>query len=404
MSSFARVSAAIALGVFAISAVASAQTQPADPVQEARMRLGVVGVSPRFGVTNIGVDTNVFNSAINPQRDYTFTVRPSLDLWLRTKRGLLSANGRSDLVYFQKFHSQRAVNAFGSIQYEYPFNRVRPFVRFEGTNAYDRPGYEIDVRARRFEHAASAGVDVRVGGKSFLELSGRRQETKYADGEMFNGQALDRALNRTVEALDLTWRQRLTVLTTWVVRGSGERERFQFETRRHADSVKVETGFELGRLALIRGRAFAGYRRLQAAAGGTMPQFSGVTANVDASYTAPSQTRVNVATTRDLQYSYDVTRPYYVQTGWTGSVTQHIVGQWDLRVLGGRETLAYRSYLATPREPEPDFVNRFGGGIGYQLGGAMRVSFDVESVQRESRRPEANYKSIRAGASVTYGY
>lgn len=47
-----------------------------DPVADAPIRLGVVGVRPRLGITDFGVDTNVFNSQTNKQRDITFTIRP----------------------------------------------------------------------------------------------------------------------------------------------------------------------------------------------------------------------------------------------------------------------------------------------------------------------------------------
>ncbi len=55
---------------------------------------------------------------------------------------------------------------------------------------------------------------------------------------------------------------------------------------RNSDSLRFSSGFELGRLALVRGSAFAGYRRLTPADGGTLPKFSGVTADVDVSYQA----------------------------------------------------------------------------------------------------------------------
>jgi hypothetical protein len=383
------------------AAPASAQTPQTDPVEEAPIRLGVIGLAPTFAVTNLGVDTNVFNSPDNPQSDFTVTGSPGLSLWLRTQRGLLSTSGRIDLVYYNKFSTERSVNGFGSVQYEYRFNRFRPFITFTALNTRERPGYEIDVRARRFENVLTTGVDFRVASKSFLALSGRRQQFDYLGEVEVEGQPLNEALNRTLEAVDLTWRQNLTVLTTWVVRASGERERFEFDERRNGDSARVITGVELGRFALIRGQVFIGYRRLVGTDGGQLPEFSGATADVDVSYSAPTQTRLRLAIKRDLQYSFEIESPYYVQTSWTGTLTQRITGRWDLQLSGGRDYLAYESIPASGRR---DHIDRVGGGIGYQLGENVRASFDVNSIQRQSDAPGRDFKTLLAGFSITYGF
>jgi hypothetical protein len=391
--------------LFAASATAAWAQQPdEDPVAEAPIRVGVVGLAPRFSVANIGVDTNVFNSASDPERDFTFTGTPALNLWMRTHRGLLTATGRMDFVYFDTFTAERSLNLTGDLKYEYRFNRLRPFVKFGGTNTRERPGYEIDVRARRFENALNVGVDYRLGSKSFLGVSGRRSQVEYDGDAVFGGRALNQALNRTLQAVDLTWRQELTVLTTWVVRGSGEQERFQFDERRNGDSTRVETGFELGRFALIRGQAFVGYRRLVGADGGTLPQFAGITSDVNVSYSAPSQTRLGLAVNRDVQYSFEIDTPFYVQTGWTASITQRIIGRWDIQGTAGRDRLAYRANELFAGRERLDRIDRVGGGIGYQFGEDTRVGFDVHSFQRQSDLATRTYRTLRAGASVTYGF
>jgi len=380
-----------------------AQQPTPDPVAEAPIRLGVFGFAPRIAVTNLGVDTNVFNTAENPQRDFTFTTGPTVDFWMRTQRGLLSVSGRLDFVYFGKFRSERSINGSGAINYMYRFNRLRPFVTFAGLNTRERPGYEIDVRARRFDNTLTAGADVVLTSKSFLQISARRQGVDYAGEAVFQGRPLNQLLNRRLQGVDLAWRQRLTPLTTWVVRGSGERERFEFTANRNGDSARVMTGFEMGRFALIRGTTFIGYRRLVGAHGGTIPDFSGVTADVNVSYTAPSQSRFSLQVARDVHYSYEEVTPYYVQTGWTAAVTQRITGKWDLQLLGGRDWLAYRG-APNVRGNRVDILNRVGGGLGYQVGTDTRLALDVISYQRQSEALARDYKTLRVGTSVTYGF
>jgi hypothetical protein len=386
-----------------VSSSAFAQQAPTnDPVASAPIRVGAVGIAPRISLSNLGVDTNVFNEVSDPKRDFTVTVSPGSDFWLRTGKGLLTVSGAVELVHFNKYQTERSVNSNASGLYEVRFNRVRPYASASTLNTRQRPGFEIDARARHYETDFHLGTDVRVLSKGSARIDFRHLNYSFAGEEVFNGRALNQELNRTLRAADLGWRHRLTALTTLVARVSRETERFEFENARNSDSVRVSTGVELGRLALIRGSAFLGYRKLTAADGGTLPGFSGLTSDIDVSYTAPTQTRLGIAVDRDIQYSYEQATPYYVQTGWTGTLTQRVVGRWDVQLSGGRDRLSYQA--TNPRDARRDFVGRYGGGVGYTLGEQIRTSFDVNSFYRSSDVPGREYGGIRAGVSVTYAY
>ncbi|HWI20249.1 MAG TPA: outer membrane beta-barrel protein [Vicinamibacterales bacterium] len=377
-------------------------TESDDPVADAPIRLGVVGVRPRLGITDFGVDTNVFNSQTNKQRDVTFTIRPGTQLFLRTGRGLLTVDGGIDLVYFREFATERSLNSNVNAQYEFRLNRLRPFLGVSTLNTRERPGYEIDVRARRYETGFRGGADFRVASKSLVRAEIRRLKSSFDGDAVFGGRPLNQALSRDLIAIDLGWRQRLTALTTWVTRLSVEQERFEFENLRDSNTFRASTGFELGRFALIRGSAFVGYRRLKGTDESAIPAFSGITSDVNVSYTAPSQTRLSLEADRDLQYSYDLLTPYYIQTGWTATVTQRVVGRWDVQATGGRDRLAYQGIIdAIDRR---DFVGRWGGGAGYNAGEQFRIGFNVQSFYRSSELPGREYGGVRAGFSVTYGY
>ncbi len=390
--------------VMSFSLAASAQQVPTDdPVASAPVRLGVFGLDPGVSLTNLGVDTNVFNTVDNRQRDLTYTVSPDLSVWLRTGRGLLSVSGAMQFVYFQEFETERAMNSNASGRYEFRFNRLRPYASASTVNAKERPGYEIDIRARRYETDLHAGADFRVASKSTVRLDLRNLDYRFAGDEVFDGQALNEQLNRTLRAVDVSWRQQLTALTNWITHVSRETERFEFNDLRNSDSFRLSSGFELGRFALIRGSAFAGFRKLTPADGGVIPEFTGVTADVDVSYTMPTQTRLGAAVERDVQYSYEDRTPYYIQTGWTATLTQRVTGRWDVQLSGGRDRLAYQAIIEAI-DARTDFIGRFGGGVGYELGDQIRASFDVSSYHRSSQIPGRDYGGVRAGVSVTYGY
>jgi hypothetical protein len=390
--------------LLARSGAAQQVPSPADdPAAEAPVRFGVLAFDPRITLTNLGVDTNVFNDVDDPQSDFTFALKPGTDMFIRTGRGLLTVSGNVEFVYFSEFETERSINSDVLGRYEFRFNRLRPYVSAGWLDTSQRPGYEIDARARHYEADYHAGTDLRIASKSTLRLDFRHLDYSFDGDEVFDGKALHEELNRTLRAIEVSWRQRLTALTTWVTRISQGAERFESETVRNSDSFSVSSGFELGRFALIRGDAFLGFRNLQPADGGIFPEFNGVTADVNVFYTAPSQTRLGAAVARDIQYSYENRTPYYVQTGWTVSLTQRVTGRWDVELTGSRDRLAYQAIVPAV-DARTDFVSRFGGGVGYSFGEQMRVSFDVNSYHRSSELPGRDYGTIRAGVSVNYGY
>ena len=393
----------VLLYALSFSGAAYAQQAPTDdPVASAPIRIGAVGIGPSFAITNFGWDNNVFNEVENQKGDFTLTFTPAADVWLRTGRGLLTFEGRLDLVYYAEYANQRAVNSHASGLYELRFSRIRPLASFAVADVMDRPGYEIDTRVRTFEDTLKAGLDVRLGSKTFFETSYRHQESVYADDAFYNGQDLGQVLDRKTDAVDGTLRYGMTSQTTMFLRASSEQERFVYATERNSNSGRGSIGFELGRLALIRGTAIVGFRSMAAAEGGTIPPFRGLTADVDVTYTSPSQTRISAKIPRDIQYSYDPITPYYIQTGIELTVTQRITGRWDFQLLGARDRLDYQSSV-DPNAERTDHVSRVGGGFGYQLAEHTRLGFNVESSQRQSPlQPE--YRSLRAFGAVTYVY
>jgi hypothetical protein len=395
-----RVMRSVCVALMAMTLRAEAQERRGDPVAEAPFRLGPAGVAPSVALSNLGVDGNVFNSTTDPQKDFTVTATPGARVWLRTERGLLSLEGRADLVYYATYTSERSMNPFGSIAYEYPFLRVRPFVSYSVLNSKERSGYEIDLRIRRVEDTVRAGGVFPIGSVSAFEVARRHDRIKFDEDVDVDG-PVSQTLDRTRDAWDAQWRQELTSLTTWLVEAAHEQERFDFESRRNSDSVRIRSGFELNPLALIRGKALIGYRHLRSAEGGTLAEFSGMTADVNIAYTAPSQTRVELAVTRDLHYSLHVDQPYYVQTGLTVVGTQRVFRQWDVRVTGGRDLLDYTS--VNGGDGPHDRISRIGVGVGLEIRDDVRVGFDVSLQQRLSPLETRGYRAYKSGVSVTYG-
>jgi hypothetical protein len=154
---------------------------------------------------------------------------------------------------------------------------------------------------------------------------------------------------------------------------------------------------------LIRGTAIVGFLSLVPSDGASFEKYSGATADVDVAYTAPTRTRLALGVDRDVQYSSDFLEVYYLQTGWTATVTQRLIGRWDLQLQGGQDRLNFEGIASRAGGNRVDTVDRFGGGIGFEIRPGTRISFDVRAFQRDSPVPSRDYNTLRAGLSVNYG-
>jgi len=359
--------------------------------------------TPSIALTDVGVDNNVFNEADNPKQDTTAAIGPAVALWMNLGRGRLSGTSSGQYLYFKQYDNQRSWNTRTTLRLELPLIRFKPFVAGTYVNTRERPGFEIDSRARRRDQSATVGSEVRVGGKTTLVFSGSLAQLAYDKNETFLGAALAKTLDRQTNTETLEFRYALTPLTTFVIGADAIQERFVTGTERNADSIKVMPGFELKPLALISGKVAVGFRHFDALNGET-PDFDGVVAMVDARYSLAA-TSFRIAVNRDLTYSFEPTEPYYALTDSTLTVTQRITYVWDVVGRAGRQSLAYRRFGSSGQPGERvDHGTLLGGGVGYRVGKSVRVGVDANYYRRDSSSQILrDYEGLRVGASVSYG-
>jgi len=391
--------------LFAAAQNLRAQEIP-DPAAEARIHLGPLALTPTISLVNAGIDTNVFNEPTfaGPKRDFTMTFEPKADWWLRMGPTWFLGNVTEGFVYYDKYADERSINGFYKGGWLVPLTRLTTQVNGSYLTTRDRPGFEIDERARRFETAVDGSVEVRALSRTFLGVKARRQKIEYDEGATFLEESLRLQLNRTVTEGAATFRHELTPLTSLTLDVQREQTRFDFAPLRDADSTQIAAGVKFDPYALLRGSATFGYRDFQPRAPG-LPSYKGSTAAVDLTYLALVSTKITIRGTRDVQYSYDINQPYYLQSGIGGEVMQKIIGPLDLVGRAGFATLDYRDregaeVLVAHRS---DSVRIFGGGIGYRIGKDVRLGFNVDYQKRDSQVPIRQYEGLRCGTSVTYG-
>jgi putative beta-barrel porin BBP2 len=389
--------------------IAAAQQAPTGEPDPARVRLtiGPLLVNPTISLTNLGVDNNVFNEADqqNPKQDFTVTVTPAADFWLRFGPTWLSAQIKEDLVWYQEFESERSANTTYAGNWRVPFNRL--VLRFGGSylNTHDRPGYEIDARVRRTELGYNGGVELRALAKTSLLVYASRLKVDYDDNATYQGANLQNQLNRLSTTFGGGVKYQATPLTTLSFTASRLEDRFEFSPLRDSNSNTVALLFNFDPVALIKGSASIGYRDFKPVVPG-LEAFDGFTTSVDLSYTLLSMTRFGVKGTRDVQYSFDVNQPYYLLSGVDLSIAQQVFGPFDIVGRVGRQKLAYRDRAgaAVAVSDRIDYVDSYGGSIGYHIGPELRAAFNVDHYNRVTEVTLNSYDNLRFGFSLTYGF
>jgi hypothetical protein len=396
------------LSIVAGRALAQSAPNPSEKSAHARIRIGPLALDPTLALTNAGVDTNVFNQpdALGPKRDFTITVTPVTDLWLRLGRSWLTGALREDLVYYNTYVSERSVNHYDKVGLLLPLNRLTLTAGIDYVSVRDRPGgFEIDARSQRYETGFSGSAEIRWFPKTFIGVRGDRRTVKFDSFETFAGVNLHDALSRTDTTGAITVRYHLSPLTELNLDVSREQDRFKFSSFRDSNSTQISAGVKLDPFALIKGSASFGYRNFQPLSAEVTP-YQGSTAAVNLSYVALGTTRVAVQSTRDVQYSYDINQPYYVLTGATVSIAQEIFGPVDVVGHVGAHRLDYqaRAGAVVGVSERTDHIRMYGAGIGYRMGREVRLGFNVDQWNRTSAVEARRYHGLRFGTSVTYGF
>jgi hypothetical protein len=363
-------------------------------------------VYPTLALTNLGVDNNVFNepNQADPKSDFTLTVTPAFDLRVRLGRARLTGGFREDLVYYRTYASERSANSDMKAGLEVALNRVKLTGKSSYLSTRERPGFEIDVRSQRFEAAADAGVEIRVLPKTFVGLRANQTKVNYDNDALFLGSNLQFELSRTMTTGALVARYRLTPLTSLIFDMALERDRFRFSPVRDSNSTRLAGGVKFEPRALIKGSASFGYRDFRPISPETAPYKGGV-GDVDV-YVALGPTKLGLQADRDVQYSYELDQPFYVQTGWIGSITQHLFGPIDVVGRLGLARLDYQNRVTTGlfRAERIDHMRSFGGSLAYRAARRTRVAFNVDQYHRTSSLALRQYDGLTFGTSVTYGF
>jgi hypothetical protein len=368
-------------------------------------------VAPAIGITNVGLDSNVFNEATDPKSDITATVAPSAQLWLRMGRAQVSGNTRLDAIFFKQYTGQGTVSTMNSGRLDFAFNRVRPFVSGSFLRLHDRPSPEIDVRAQRIEQAVTAGVAVRLAPRTSARVAITRNSVTFGDAGI--GTSLGQELDRSQQLRTVGLQYELTPLTMLLVDVQQEHTRFKSASDRNANGIRLFPGLIFKPTALVGGDVHVGYLTYTPE-DPRVPRFSGIVAAVNVRSIIAGVNEVSVAIERDLSHSVEA-QVYYVLTRASVTMTRQLNRRWSVSGSVSRQWLGYSSVVrggaATATDgasaldlvtTRPDTVTSAGLGVGFRLTDSARMSLAAGYAHRDAELASGRYDNLRSLASVTY--
>ena len=388
--------------LLALTACASGAGAQEPPDERAPIQLGPIGLRPRLIFSDVGFDSNVFNESVDPKNDFTLTASPTLEATFRARHLRLTYTSGGDFVYYRTYSSERSANRSFLLRADMDFTRLRLFGSLGAQQTRARMNTEVDARASRKPRSYGAGGTVKLFSRSTFGVAVRKDRNTFDPDEQFRGVNLATVFNNDLDVIEGTAAVELTPLTSLALVVSSERSRFNFSPLRDSNTLRIAPTITFSPLGLITGTASLGYRRFDGK-DPSLPDYSGLVASGSVSVLLADRFKVDATFTRDVRYSFEEQQPYYLVTGGRGTVTTLLARGFDVRVTGGRESLAYRNLGVNA----PTGLDRFivyGAGIGYRIGTQGRLGVDAEHSQRSSdRTTERGFEKNRVFGSLSWG-
>ena len=372
-----------------------------------RVRLGPLAMIPTMGLSNLGVDKNVFNDppGKQPREDFTATLTPKTDLWLHVGGTWVTAAINEQIIWYQKYASERSASNAYSVGWKLPLTWLIVNTNVAYAKVRDRPGFEVDARVSRKDLAYGGSVEGRIMSKTFFGVRGERRKVDFDQAALFLDVNLHDELNHVTTSSGLLLRHQITSLTSISVNATRSEDRFEFSPLRDSVSTMLGTTVTFDPFALIHGSATFGFRDFEPRSS-RLPSFKGSTMAIDLSFSIYETTRFGVHAVRDIEYSYDVNQPYYLLTGFDASIAQQIFGPFDTVLRVGEQRLAYRDRIGATinASNRTDAVHSKGLGVGYHLGKELRLGFNLDTIHRTSVVVSRPYEGLKFGTALTYGF
>jgi hypothetical protein len=383
--------------------------RPPDPAlrpwSTAKMNIGPIYFSPTFELSGVGVDNNVFNDEQNAKSDITGVLGMKSLIGVHIGESfILQVIQNNQYRYYRRYRSERSVDNGLNVVLEFRTRFFRPWARWDKQKTSDRIGFEIDKRAQRNTPAFDFGADFtafRLG----ISGAARRGRLRFSDTEEYNGQNLSEVLDQQNDAYQGLVRYQVTELSEFLVGADYTRDRFLKSPDRDNDSWFYYTGLRIKTGGTFTGTATVGYRQ-QIHQLKEVPDFKGVTTDVNLSIVPSEALKLDIAGSRDMGYSYLIEYPFIIDEGASATVTNRFSEHFDVVLSGRTRWILYDKTMTGESKPYTEKTLVGGLGAGYFVGGGngTRLGLLYERWQRQSPADGRSFHDNRFSSNYRFSF
>jgi hypothetical protein len=361
----------------------------------------IVKVAPGLVIDELGVDSNIFDEAVDPKDDWVFRGKPDLALFSAVRFAKLSAYLGSQFAYYKSYPEEQSLDYEYRARLDLLISRMHPFIGGGETNSRTRPTVEIDTRADRKETELSGGFAFDLGPHQQIYGAASRYRSHFFNS-IEEGVDLSTALNHDTITYSGGIQTDLTPLMTLTLFGALGNDEFESMASRNTENRSVTASIQIGAEAVISGNVAVTYLDTKPVDPLVEP-YHGVNVAAGIAYPFLEIGRLTGSYNHGLQYSFDSTEAYYIESTASLAYTHRLFGEVDAQVRGSKSWLDYGYREGTPARQ--DTTAALGAGFGYNLKNRTRISVNYEVSERRSPAfPERNFNRTRIFLSWAYAF
>jgi hypothetical protein len=408
----------VVLAWLSLTAVAVAQDLAGQDrgVRSGRHRVGPAQVTIRLQLRNAGVDTNVFQSLVDPVRDEVVVLALQGDGVLPIgHRLVVNGSGFVEQNHYQRIGDQSATDFFGQGRAELELGAVQLFGGGSGGQFTQRFSIDVDERLTRQEKLGYAGAVLRLTRRLSFTGKASGEVLTFAPAAFRLGGDVKEAMDRNTLTASGELRQTLTPRTTLVVAGDVLEDRFFSQppplpnVRR---SYRVLGGLELNERAKVSGRLLVGMREFPGTLAQGSPPYTGPIMTADLTLPLGRVASLRLQGLRDVLYASSLVevghlryRNAFIYERALGEAFLPLFPKGPAAVLSaGFEQADYLLPYPTlsPYRLADRVDHRFtaGAGLVQRLGDRVRVGGHVLWARRVSSIPYFSYEDVRYGLNA----
>jgi hypothetical protein len=353
-----------------------AETEPEAGV----IKAGPVSIAPGLTIREMGHDDNVFDEAEDPKEDWVIAGTPDVAVFTRLRFAKISAYAGSEMQYYHRYESERAVGHNLRGRVDFLLSRISPFIGGGSTRNRVRPNGEIDVRADTHTDELSGGLAYDLSPSSLIYASAIQTNNEVLDAFQ-SGVNLQQSLTRQGTQYQAGLRTELTPLLTMTVSAAQQEDEFKFEPLRNGESRNATVAFRFDSAAVISGGASIGYTDYRPV-DPLVKSYRGVVGAGFITYPFLEIGRFNFGYNRSTEYSFDFAEAYYLQNSVTLVYTHRLVGEVDVQGQATRSFFDYGNRVGSAERR--DSLESYNGNVGYNLRNRTRISANYEYARRRS--------------------